>query len=102
MHPTSKWLFTFLMVLVVANLAAQTRVSGIVKDNHGRVIKGVTISIKNSYDGGASDSTGKFSFKCYDKGLQTIIAKSIGYKTVQQPIVLSGTPLTVNFYCHCG
>ena len=100
MRPTSKWIFTFLMVLVVANLAAQTRVSGIVKDNHGRVIKGVTISIKNSYDGGASDSTGKFSFKCYDKGLQTIIAKSIGYKTVQQPIVLSGTPLTVNFSLH--
>ncbi len=78
-------------------LSAQTKVSGIIKDNHGRKMKGVTISIKDSYDGGVSDSTGKFSFKCYDKGTQTIIAKSIGFKTVQQPIILTGEPVVINF-----
>ena len=93
-------MFTILAMLAVTGLSAQTRVSGVVKDNHGRIMKGVTVSIKGSYDGGVSDSTGKFAFKCYDKGMQTIIAKSIGYKLVQQPVFLAGTPITVNFSLH--
>lgn len=100
MPQSFKCLFTCLFVIFLTSLSAQTRVSGVVKDNHGRAIKGVTISIKGSYDGGSSDSLGKFSFKCFDKGMQTIIAKSIGYKTVEQPVLLSGTPITVNFYLH--
>ena len=92
-----KWLFTILLVCFITNLVAQTRVSGVVKDNHGRKMEGVSISIKGSYDGGSSDVTGKFSFKCYDKGTQTIIAKYVGYKPVQQTIVLTGEPININF-----
>ncbi len=92
-----KWVFITLIICTASSLFAQTRVTGVVKDNHGRIMRGVNISIKDSYDGGVSDSAGRFSFKCYDKGAQTIIAKSIGYKTIQQPIVLAGEPVSINF-----
>ncbi len=78
-------------------LQAQTKISGTTKDNRGRIVAGTTISVKNSYDGGVSDSAGKFSFISYEKGPQTIVAKSIGYKEVEQMTTLSNTPLTVNF-----
>jgi hypothetical protein len=92
-----KRLITIFLICCFTKLVAQTRVSGVVKDNHGKKMKGVSISIKGSYDGGITDSSGKFSFKCYDKGTQAIIAKTVGYKPVQQPIVLAGEPISINF-----
>ncbi|MFP5039571.1 TonB-dependent receptor [Parasediminibacterium sp. JCM 36343] len=84
-------------LLSITTLFAQTKINGIVKDNHGKPVAGASITIKDSYDGGVSDSIGRFVFKCYDKGTQTIIVKNIGYKTVQQPVALTGEALTLNF-----
>ena len=91
------YLFLLFLILSFFRLSAQTKISGIVKDNHGRIIVGASIAIKDSYDGSTSDSSGKYHFKGYDKGLQTIIAKNIGYKTVQQKISLTGESIQLNF-----
>ncbi len=92
-----RYLYPLIILLIVTHISAQTKVSGIIKDNHGRKIIGASIAIKDSYDGGISDSAGKYQFKGFDKGLQTLIVKNIGYKTIQQKINLTGESIQVNF-----
>ncbi|AXY76198.1 TonB-dependent receptor [Paraflavitalea soli] len=76
--------------------SAQTTVSGKVKDGKGRLINGASIAIKDSYDGGTSDSTGQYRFKTTEKGEQTLLVTSIGYKLYEQKVTLSGTSITVD------
>lgn len=67
---------------------AQTIVSGIVRDNK-TPISGASIAIKDSYDGATTDSTGKFSFKTFEKGQQILVVSAVGYKTYEEKINLS-------------
>jgi len=67
---------------------AQTRLTGTVKDNRGHIIAGASVVVKGSYDGGVTDSTSHFSFKTFEKGVQTIVATNIGYKPVEQTITI--------------
>ena len=78
------------IILLIKVAGAQTIISGIVKDNKVP-INGATIAIKDSYDGGTSDSTGKFHFKTTEKGAQTLVVSAIGYKTFEQKLNLDGT-----------
>ena len=68
---------------------AQTIIHGVVKDNKAPV-NGATIAIKESYDGGTTDSTGKFSFKTTEKGDKILVISAIGYKTLEQKLNLNG------------
>jgi len=88
-------LTSFIFIALIVN--AQTKISGIVKDNKGKIITGASISIKNAYDGTVSDSTGAYSFKTYEKANQTIVIKSLGYKTVEQVINIASENLNLNF-----
>ena len=85
--------FTLIFILtIVANLAfAQVRITGTVKDAKNVGIAGASISIKNSYDGGTTDSTGKFSFRTIEKGGQIVVVTSIGYNNYEQKIVVCRT-----------
>jgi vitamin B12 transporter len=73
---------------------AQTTVNGKVKDAKGRAVAGVSVSIKDSYDGGTSDSTGAYKFTTTDKGEQIITATSIGYKPFEQKLNLNMASIT--------
>jgi hypothetical protein len=81
-------LFCFCLLLAAAH--GQT-VSGTVADSKGRPVAGVSISLKGSYDGATSDSSGTFSFPTAEKGNQVLTATAIGYKLFEIPITLSGT-----------
>jgi vitamin B12 transporter len=70
-------------------LNAQVKISGTVKDNRGHIIIGASVAVKGSYDGGVSDSSGRFSFKTAEKGEQVIVASNVGYKTVEQTVTIS-------------
>lgn len=88
-----------LLILVTGlfqSLAAQVRVKGVIKDNKMKPVAGVSIAIKDSYDGGTSDSTGKYSFKTTEKGEQTLVISSTGYKPIEQKIKLDGTVVTID------
>ncbi|WP_315818236.1 carboxypeptidase-like regulatory domain-containing protein [Paraflavitalea speifideaquila] len=76
--------------------SAQTTITGKVKDAKGRLINGASIAIKDSYDGGTSDSTGTYRFKTTEKGDQTLLVTSIGFKLYEQKITLSGASLTID------
>ncbi len=87
----------FLLVIgLFQTLSAQVTIKGMIKDNKARPIAGVSISIKDSYDGGTSDSTGKYSFKTTEKGEQLLVISSIGYKIIEQTIKLDGGVQVIN------
>jgi len=93
-----KKVYLLLFLSLVSGLvSAQVRVSGKIKDNKGHILPGASITIKDSYDGGTTDSSGNFSFKTYEKGERTIIAKNIGYKPVEQKITIDKEPITLSF-----
>ena len=87
----------FLLLVFVTNIAiAQVRITGRVTDNKNHPLPGASISIKNSYDGGTTDTTGKFSFKTTEKGEQTIVITSIGYNSNEQKINIGKEPVSVS------
>ena len=49
---------------------------------------GVSITLKNSYDGATSDSLGNFSFTSAEKGKQIIEASIVGYRPFSQEVTL--------------
>jgi len=89
------FLFLNLILLYSAGMS-QVIVSGKVRDNKGRPLPGVSIAIKDSYDGGTTDSTGKFQFKTTEKGAHLVTASSIGFRAFEQPITLAGAPVTID------
>lgn len=90
-------LIVLLLALTVSVSQAQTTVSGKVRDHKGKPVPGASISLKNSYDGGTSDSTGAYRFKTSEKGPQTLLATSIGYKLQELNVTLNGATLQADF-----
>ncbi len=75
---------------------AQVTLSGRIKDQKGRPVAGASISIKDSYDGGTSDSAGHYIFTTTEKGSKILNATSIGYKPTETAIVITETPLKLD------
>ncbi|MDQ6843402.1 MAG: TonB-dependent receptor, partial [Bacteroidota bacterium] len=75
---------------------AQVKISGKVVDNHNNPVRGVSISVINSYDGSTSDSAGNYFFTASEKGEQTLQATSGGYKSFEEKININGVPLNIN------
>ncbi len=88
--------FLLLLACCLQNGYSQTTIKGTVKNNRGKVIYGVSISLKDSYDGATTDSSGNFSFKTAEKGEQILIASSVGHKPYEQPIKLEGEVVNVS------
>jgi len=53
-------LLSFILLSAVSTLRAQTHIAGFIKTTKGKAVANASISIKNSYDGTSSDSTGYF------------------------------------------
>ena len=81
-------LILFLFFLGIQTGFTQTRIRGLVRDTKNKPIVGASISLKNTYDGATSDSTGAFNFSTQEKGTQILLVTSVGYKPSEQPIDL--------------
>jgi vitamin B12 transporter len=92
-----RFLIVLLLVGVMTNTKAQTTISGKIKDNKGKPVYGASISLKDTYDGATSDSMGNYKFKTTEKGAQTLLATSIGFKLGEQSINISGQSMQVDF-----
>ena len=86
----------FIILLSSLGSKAQTRISGRISDTKGKPLGGVSITLRNSYDGSTTDSLGNFSFTTTEKGKQTLEASIIGYRPFEQEITLAPGPLTLN------
>lgn len=91
-----KTIILLTVVLVHLNTQAQTKIFGSVRDMRSRIVAGASVVVKGSYDGANTDSTSHFSFKTFEKGQQTIAISNIGFKTVEQIVVLNGEPIELN------
>ncbi|MDQ6756814.1 MAG: TonB-dependent receptor [Bacteroidota bacterium] len=85
-----------LCMLFGLSIKAQTKLSGNVFDNKNKPLRGVSISLKNTYDGTTTDSLGNYSFTTDEKGEQLLSVSSSGYKTIEQKINLNGTAINLN------
>jgi len=77
--------------------SGQTLISGRIVDTKGHPVSGASISVKDSYDGATSDSTGRYRFSTAEKGLHTLLVTSVGYKFVELPLDLNGSGQVLNF-----
>lgn len=95
-----KWVKRISLLFFIACLfqkaTAQVTVKGTIKDTKAKPVSGASISIKDSYDGTTSDSTGKYSFKTSEKGEQLLTVTCIGYKPFEQKIKLEGGVITID------
>ncbi len=88
---------TAFFFLLIASLSAQTTIKGIVRDQKESPLPGVSITLKDTYDGATTDSTGHFVFKTSEKGEQVLLITSIVYKPFKQRINLNNITQPFNF-----
>ncbi len=92
-----KQFFSVLVAMfLVQSIMGQVTIKGQVKDNKSKPLAGISIAIKDSYDGATTDSLGNFSFSTTEKGEQLLTATAIGYKSFEQKIKLDGAPIDLN------
>lgn len=88
-----KMLATATILFLVTGVFSQTLISGKVKDGKGHPIPGASVSVKNSFDGATSDSTGKYQFNSSDTGTQTLTVSSVGYRPIDVTLQMAGKPI---------
>src|ERR1051326_5154714 len=92
-----KKLTVLLIALIpVSQIYSQIVIKGKLKDNKGKPIPGASVSIKDSYDGGVVDSLGNYRFTTTEKGEHLLIASNIGYKSLEQKIIINEAPIVVD------
>jgi vitamin B12 transporter len=85
------------IVCVILSLSGFSQeVKGVVKDAKGNPVAGANVSIKDSYDGGMADSLGKFSFSTTETGEHILMVSAIGYKPVEQKIIIQKVPVVLD------
>ena len=82
--------FLFSFLLVVATASAQYKISGTVVDDKGRPVRGASVYLDNTIDGGTADSLGIFRFTTSEKGNQSIVASEVSHTTTGLPLVITG------------
>ena len=88
--------FTLLILILSLTIQAQVKIAGKVTDTRGKVVSGVSITLKNSYDGATTDSLGNFAFTTTEKGKNVLELSIIGYKSFEQEINIESANITIN------
>jgi TonB-linked SusC/RagA family outer membrane protein len=92
MRSKFKWIFTLLVALSIQLTFAQERVvAGVVSDNTGLPIPGVSISVKGTKTSMQTDFDGKYSIKVLPS--QVLVFSYLGMKT--QEVLASSTTLNI-------
>lgn len=85
-------LFTMMSVVV----AAQSSISGIVKDTEGMTLPGVNVILEGTTKGAVSDMDGNYVISNVEYGTYTIIGSYLGFKTFKKSITIDGSDITVD------
>lgn len=91
-----KTLFLLFLTGFVTKISAQAVISGRVTDARNRPLEGVSITIKDTYDGATTDSLGNFTVDTGEKGEQTIEASITGYSSYSKKLLIDGQPLKLD------
>lgn len=92
-------LYLILTILTLTG-AAQTTITGIVKDKQGVLLVGANIYLDGTYDGTTSNANGQFNLKTGEEGKQLLKVDYIGFENYTQELDLNGTSLNLNIELH--
>lgn len=87
---------TFLIIILGFSAQAQVKIAGKITDGKSKPVSGVSITLKDTYDGATTDSLGNFSFTTTERGKKTLEASIIGYKSFEQELSIESSNITVN------
>ena len=59
-------------------------------------VPGASITLKDTYDGTTSDSSGNFMFTTTERGNKILTVTAVGYKAFEQSISISGQPIILD------
>ncbi|ADR23636.1 TonB-dependent receptor [Marivirga tractuosa] len=90
-----KKFITILLIISSFGVEAQNIISGYVTSTKGDSLPGVSVYIKNTYDGTSTNAKGFFSFKTAVNGSQFLVAQSVGYKNQELAVNLNESPLQI-------
>jgi hypothetical protein len=86
-----------LFILILSFTAkAQVKIAGKITDTKGKPVSGVSVTLKDTYDGATTDSLGNFSFTTTEKGKHILEASIIGYKSFAEEINIESASITIN------
>ncbi len=91
-----KALFTLLIIVLGLTAIAQVKIAGKVTDGKGKPVTGVSVTLKDTYDGATTDLLGDFSFATTETGKKTLETSIIGYKSYEQELNIGLFSITVN------
>lgn len=91
-----KLFFTLCLLILTVVTKAQVKITGKVLDNKNKPLAGISIILKDTYDGATTDSAGNFSFITTEKGEQILEATSLGYRPYEQKININADNITIN------
>ena len=91
-----KLVFTFFTITLFYTAIAQTTISGTITDNKNKPIMGVSVQLKNTYDGTTTNALGKYTFSTTEKGQQLLEATISGYNSVSIPLQITTTDVVQN------
>jgi vitamin B12 transporter len=77
-------------------MQGQTTIKGSVVDNKNKALRGVSITLKDTYDGATTDSLGNFVFTTTESGSQLLMATIVGYRPFEQKIAITNNEINFN------
>ncbi|MBC7508184.1 MAG: TonB-dependent receptor [Ferruginibacter sp.] len=82
-----------LLLLLISFLSAkgQVIITGRITDKKNKALYGVSIVLKNTYDGATTDSLGKYTFTTVERGERFLEASITGFNSVLQKITVGST-----------
>ncbi|MBL7773470.1 MAG: TonB-dependent receptor [Chitinophagaceae bacterium] len=92
-----KYTFLLLTWFVPFMVLADTKISGVVKDQKGETLIGVNVSLIGSYDGATSNVNGEYQFETSKTDSAVLKASYTGYSTQEIKVKLTGKDLKVDF-----
>jgi len=91
-----KYVVSLFLSVLMFSARAQVKVSGKITDTKGKPLYGVSITLKDTYDGATTDSSGNFSFETTEKGKHVLEASIIGYRPFEQELTVAKDPISLN------
>lgn len=87
----------FLLVIFLMSLFANAQITISGKVNFkNKGVKDISVTLKDSYDGGTTDASGNYSFQTSEKGSQFLVFSNSKFVEVEKAIVIGNENLTVN------
>jgi len=79
-------ILTIIAFFIALQASGQVEISGRVTDTKGVSIPGVNVWIKDSFDGGSTDSDGRFDFEAEQKDTLVLVLSSVGFHKTEVPL----------------